>query len=133
LTIAYNPQFALLMSVSLSLATSVTLGTGLDQMLIQMGGLASAVLLLRNVRTRTRLVQVGLGAGLAYLSMTFAAGLLTGQTWRLIFSEASRHLLWGGLAGFILTGSLPLVERCFSVVTDISLLELGDDSHPLLT
>src|SRR5204863_7955054 len=38
----------------------------------------------------------------------------------------------GALAGFILTGALPLVERCFSVITDVSLLELCDGSHPLL-
>jgi putative nucleotidyltransferase with HDIG domain len=132
LSIAYNPQFALLMSVSLSLAAVVALGTDLDHLLIEMGGLATAVLLLRNVRTRTRLVQVGIGAGLAYLAMTVAAGLLSGQTWRLILWEAGRHFAWGSLAGFILTGSLPLVERCFSVVTDVSLLELADGSHPLL-
>src|SRR5579871_1289669 len=55
LTIAYNPQFALLMSFCLSLATTVALGSNLERLLIQMGGLATAVLLLRNVSTRTRL------------------------------------------------------------------------------
>ncbi len=29
-------------------------------------------------------------------------------------------------------GGLPFVERIFSVQTDLSLLELGDPSHPLL-
>jgi putative nucleotidyltransferase with HDIG domain len=132
LTIAYNAQFALLMSVSLSLATTVALETNLQHLLIQMGGLATAVLLLRNLRTRTRLVQVGAGAGLAYLAMTVAMGLLSGQTTYLICREGARHFIQGALAGFILTGCLPLVERCFGVVTDVSLLELGDGSHPLL-
>src|SRR5207245_1062973 len=36
LTIAYNPQFALLISFCLSLATSVALGTDLERVLIQM-------------------------------------------------------------------------------------------------
>jgi putative nucleotidyltransferase with HDIG domain len=132
LTIAYNAQFALLMSFCLSLASTVTLGVSLEQLLIQMAGLASSILLLRNVRTRTRLVQVGVGAGLAYFAMTVAVGLLSGQTWRFTMSEAVRHLIWGSLAGFVLTGILPLVERCFGVITDVSLLELGDGSHPLL-
>jgi putative nucleotidyltransferase with HDIG domain len=132
LTIVYNPPFALLMSLSLGLATTVALGTDLGHLLIQMGGLATAVLLLRNVRTRTRLVEVGVGAGLAYLAMTLATGLLSGQTWKLIGYDAARHFLWGSLAGFLLTGVLPLVERCFGVVTDISLLELADGSHPLM-
>jgi putative nucleotidyltransferase with HDIG domain len=131
-TIAYNPQFALLMSFCLSLATTVALETNLDRLLIQMGGLATAILLLRSVRTRTRLVQVGLGAGLAYLAMTLATGLLSGQAWRLILWEGSRNFIWGSLAGFLLTGSLPLVERCFGIITDVRLLELADGSHPLL-
>jgi cyclic-di-AMP phosphodiesterase PgpH len=131
-TIAYNPQFALLMSFSMTLALSVALGSDLSHLLQQMGGLAAAVLLLRNVRTRTRLVKVGTGAGLAYLAMTVATGALSGQTWQLIASDALRNFLWGTLAGFLLTGLLPVVERCFGIITDVSLLELADGSHPLL-
>jgi putative nucleotidyltransferase with HDIG domain len=132
LTIAYNPQFALLMSFCLSLATTVALAAELDGLLIQMSGLATAVLLLRNVRTRTGLVQVGIGAGFAYLAMTVATSILSAQPWRLIFWEGGRNFAWGALAGFLLTGSLPLVERCFGIITDVRLLELGDGSHPLL-
>lgn len=132
LTVVYNPQFALLMSFSLALAVNVTLGMDLNHLLILMGGLATAVLLLQNVRTRTRLVEVGAGAGLAFLAMTVATSLLSGQTWPLIVRDAGRHFAWGTLAGFLLTGTLPLVERCFGIITDISLLELADGSHPLL-
>jgi putative nucleotidyltransferase with HDIG domain len=132
LTIVYNPQFALLMSFSLALATTVALGTGLNHLLIQMGGLATAVLNLGAVRTRTKLVTVAAAAGAGYLAMTVATGLLSGQTATLIFFDAGRNLLWGTLAGFLLTGSLPLVERAFGIVTDIRLLELADGSHPLL-
>jgi hypothetical protein len=132
LTIVYNPQFALLMSVSLSLAMSVLLGTDLGYLLQQMGGMATAVLLLHNIRTRSQLVKVAAGAGLAYLIMTLATGTLSGQSWRLMLGDAGRNFVWGALAGFLLTGALPLVERCFGIVTDISLRELADGSHPLL-
>jgi putative nucleotidyltransferase with HDIG domain len=132
LTLAYNPQFALLMSVSLALATVVALGTDLRHLLVALSGLAPAVLLLRNVRTRTRLVKVAAFAGIAYLLMTVATGLLSGQTWGLILADGVRRFVWGVLAGFLLTGLLPVVERVFGIVTDISLLELADGSHPLL-
>jgi putative nucleotidyltransferase with HDIG domain len=132
LTIAYNPQFALLMSLSLSLAVTTALGADLNSLLIQLGGLAAAVLLLRSVRTRTRLIEVGAGAGLAYLAMTLATGLISGQTGRLILFDACRHFAWGILAGFLVSGCLPLVERCFTIITDFSLQVLADGSHPLL-
>lgn len=132
LTLAYNPQFALLMAVSLSVAMNVVLGANVWHLLQQLAGLAAVVLLLRNVRSRTQLVQVAGSAGLAYLLMTVATGLLSGQTAQFILTDALRFFLWGSLAGFLLTGLLPLVERAFNIVTDISLLELADGSHPLL-
>jgi putative nucleotidyltransferase with HDIG domain len=132
LTIVYNPQFALLMSFSLSLAVTVALGKDMMVLLELMGGLAAVVLLLRSVRTRTQLVKVGLGAGGAFLLMTVATGLLSWQTRSLIVGDAFRHFLWGSLAGFLMTGLLPVVERCFGIITDVSLLELADGAHPLL-
>lgn len=132
LALAYNPQFALVMSFSLSLAATVALGSDVNLLLVQMGGLATAILLLRNLRRRTQLVEVCASAGLAYLAMTIATGMLTGQTWGLIAFDATRNFLWGTLAGFLLSGSLPVIERCFGIVTDISLSELADGSHPLL-
>jgi len=132
LTLVYNPQFALLMSFSLSLGISVMLGSDLSYLLQQMGGLATAVMLLRNVRTRTQLVKVAAGAGLAYLAMTLATGMLSDQSWKLMLPDAGRNFVWGAAAGFLMTGALPLIERCFGIVTDISLLELADGSHPLL-
>lgn len=132
LTIVYNPQFALLMSFSLTLIATIALGGGLPQLLIMMGGLATAVLLLPDVRTRTRLVEIGAAAGLGFLAMTLATGLLSNQPLKMIASDGGRHFLWGLLAGFILAGSLPIVERCFGVITDVTLLKLADGSHPLL-
>ena len=131
-TIAYNPQFALMMSLCLTLAVLVISGGNLGDLLIAMAGQATAILVLRGIRTRTRLVEVGAMAGLAYAAMNLAAGLYTNQTPSLIFWESVRGMAWGVLSGFLVSGLLPLVERCFSVVTDVSLIELGDGSHPLL-
>ncbi len=131
LAIAYNPPFALLLSLTLSLSTTVALGSNLHQLLVEMGGLATAVLSLRSVRTRTRLVKVGLLSGLVYLFMTIGTGLLAEQIWLFVMFDAIRNLVWGTIAGFLVSGCLPLVERCFNIVTDVTLLELADGSHPL--
>jgi len=45
---------------------------------------------------------------------------------------AGCNALWTVAAGFVLTGLLPYIESLFGVLTDISLLELGDVSHALL-
>jgi putative nucleotidyltransferase with HDIG domain len=132
LALVYNPQFALLMAYSLALATTVALDGDLAMLLVQMGGLATAVLLLQHVRTRTRLVKVAAAAGVPYAAMAVATGLLSQQTWSFMLADGGRNFAWAATAGFLLSGSLPLVERSFGIITEVSLLELADGSHPLL-
>jgi putative nucleotidyltransferase with HDIG domain len=110
----------------------LTMSIRFGELLIVMGGQATAILSLRSVRTRTKLVEVGALAGLAALAMTVASGLYSDQTLKLLAFDAARGLSWATLAGFIVSGLLPVVERWFGIITDVRLLELGDGSHPLL-
>ncbi|MFO0863983.1 MAG: HDIG domain-containing protein [Gemmataceae bacterium] len=132
LTLAYNPQFALVMSFALTLTINLMASGSVEKILVQLGGQATAILLMRSVRSRMRLVKTAAMAGGAYAAMTLASGILTGQTWSFIAADMFRHWLWGACSGFVLTGLLPFVERGFGVVTDISLLELADGTHPLM-
>jgi putative nucleotidyltransferase with HDIG domain len=132
LAIAFRPPFALLVTFCFSTALTASRGNNMDHLLVQIGGQALAVLLVRNVRTRTQLVRVGAVAGIGYVVMTVATALLTQQLPNLTVADTGRRFLWALLAGFIVTGALPLIEHCFGVITDIRLLELADASHPLL-
>jgi putative nucleotidyltransferase with HDIG domain len=131
-SVVFPAPFALLLSFTLSLATVMSLGTGTEQMLILMGGLAPAALMPRGINSRSQFVKVAAIAGLAYAATTGACYLLTEQTLRFTLSDAIRSFFWTVLAGFILGGAIPLIERCYGVVTDVSLMELADSSHPLL-
>jgi putative nucleotidyltransferase with HDIG domain len=133
LAIAFNQPFALIVSGSMALITSLAQGAGMErQFLVLISGLTVAILLLRNVRTRSRLVHIGFYAGLTYALMTFAVGMLTNQTWPMIGYDALQRFMLGLVSGLLMSGLLPFVERMFSVITDISLLEQTDASHPLL-
>ena len=111
----------------------ITLGGRLSDLLVAMGGQATAILILRNVRTRTRLVEVGGVAGHRLSRHDRGDGTVQRPD-----VAADRHATPAAacsgalLAGFLVSGLLPLVERCFGIVTDVSLLELADGSHPLL-
>jgi hypothetical protein len=50
----------------------------------------------------------------------------------MLIRSAGRNALWTLAAGFLVTGLLPMIENFFGVLTEISLLEWGDVSHPLL-
>jgi putative nucleotidyltransferase with HDIG domain len=132
LAIAYNPSFALMATFGLALLTCLTLGSGISHFLVFMGGTAAGVLALSEVRTRTKLIKVGATAAIAYLLLTWATGFWEHQPLELVRSDGLWRAGWGLMAGFFLGGSLPFLESAFGIVTGISLLELGDITHPLL-
>jgi putative nucleotidyltransferase with HDIG domain len=132
LAIAYRPNFALMATFDLSLLTCIALGGDLAHFLVVMGGTSAGVLALNEVRSRTKLIKVGATAALGYLAMTWATGLWEHQPIELIRSDGFWRAGWGLMAGFFLGGSLPFLESTLGIVTGISLLELGDITHPLL-
>ncbi len=132
LAVAYNPYFALMATFGLCALTTLTMGAGIDYFLILMGGTAAGVLTLDEVRTRTKLIKVGATAALGYFVLTWAAGLFQDQPTTLVVRDSLWRAGWGLMAGFFLGGSLPFIETTFGIVTGISLLELGDVTHPLL-
>jgi putative nucleotidyltransferase with HDIG domain len=130
--IAYNPSFAMMITFGLSLLTCIALGAGLPYFLVVMGGTAAGLLSLSEVRTRTKLIKVGATAAGTYFLMTWATGLWQDQPLDLVKSDSLWRAGWGLMAGFFLGGSLPFLENALGIVTGISLLELGDNTHPLL-
>ena len=133
IAIAYHQEIALLLSAAVALIVVVALGQGLFQYVVFLSGITAAVLTLGRIRSRRKLIYVGLWSGLV-VSLTFlGVNTLDGQPLNgILLSEAVRVGLWAIVAGFLMTGLLPFVENLFGVLTDISLLELGDVAHPLL-
>ncbi len=131
--IAYKRELALLMSTSLLIFLGLVCGYGLGEFVVLVGSTATAILLLGRIRSRSKLIKVGAFTGLATLSLSLITGLLEGQSLgQPLWEMALRNGLWAFAAGFFVTGLLPFIESVFGVLTDISLLELGDASHPLL-
>lgn len=131
--IAYPRDVALVLSIALSLVASITCGHGLGEFLILAGVVTSAIVQLDCIRSRSKLLLVGGISGLVAFAATLGVGLLDEQPWDWsLWTYAARNGLWTLAAGFLLTGLLPLIEKLFGVLTEISLLEWGDVSHPLL-
>ena len=141
--IAYRQEVGLLRSGAGALVFTVSSGFGLAEFTVLLATMCSTVLLLGRVRSRTKLLYVGVAAGLVAMFTSLGVGMLTGQNvgWVLVAELVElpvlvMHSLWLAvctiLSGLIMTGLLPFVEQAFDVQTDISLLELGDAAHPLL-
>jgi putative nucleotidyltransferase with HDIG domain len=132
MAIAYDREFSLLLTAAVTLIGTQAVGLDLEDAIVMMATSVGAILCLDRVRTRSKLLMVGIvAAGVAILT-TIGVGTLEGQPY---WPLAATALWWGFLAivaGSLMTCLLPLVERVFNVQTDLSLIELGDPAHPLL-
>jgi putative nucleotidyltransferase with HDIG domain len=160
-TIAYGRNVTLVLFTALALATVLTLGLDLAKFVVLMAAGASTTLMLGRIRTRTRPIYVTASAALVTAFTTVGVGVMAGQVngapeqlepsavsnllstnvvglsknWIFLtqlFKEAAVNAVYTILAGSVMITLLPFVERVFGVQTDLSLLELGDASHPLL-
>lgn len=137
LAIAYDQRFALAMGVVLAVLVGIALQVPLAETLVILAGMGVAVMQLREIRSRSKLVIVGVYAGLAMAMASTIVGLagrpvhLEGVSW-LVFMDAGLAFFSGFLAGLLVQGILPVVERAFNVTTAMTLKELNDASHPLL-
>lgn len=154
IAIAYGRELALLLTAAVTLVATLSLGQSLADFVILVATSAATILLLGRVRSRTKLIYVGIAAGAVAMLTTLGVSTLVGRSfgWSgtgrsplngldewIQHSFVLRQLfgsLWYGvcavLAGVLMTGLLPFIEKLFDVQTDISLLELGDAAHPLL-
>jgi len=131
--IAYDEDLALLLAAEVALIVVVGLGRGLGDYVTLASAAAAMIFWMGRLRSRSKLIYVGLWAGAVALATQIGAHLLEEQTLdRQLLFEAGRMGVWTLLAGFLMTGLLPFIERTFGVLTDLSLLEVGDVAHPLL-
>ncbi|RIK77345.1 MAG: metal-dependent phosphohydrolase [Planctomycetota bacterium] len=130
--IAYQQELALLLSACVALVIVVAIGHGLTQALALVATTAGAVLVLKQVRTRSRLLFVGFTAAAVGFLTTLGVGVLDERSWAPLVSDGFIIALWSIIAGSLMTVMLPTVEKMFGVETDLSLIELGDPAHPLL-
>ncbi len=132
-TLLYSQELAFLLAASVALLTQLTLGREMPDLVTVLACVSVPVLLLRRVRSRTKLMYVASWAAVATGVTVLGVGILMG---RIPGLDLLRDALWMAgctvAAGLLMTGLLPFIERFFGVQTDLSLLELGDVAHPLL-
>ena len=140
LAIAYNQVLAALTGFSMTLVLTLAIGGGVGHFVVLMSAIAASVVPLNQVSNRMKLVKVGFGAAVTFLLVFLGTGIIESQQLSRVWADPDHRFLlnglrgagWCFLSGFLVSGSLPFIENLFGVVTDISLLELSDVSHPLL-
>jgi putative nucleotidyltransferase with HDIG domain len=132
LSIAYEQRFAVGVATVHALLVTIGLDQRVGFLLIILIGVVASCFLLGEVRSRSRLIEVG--------GLTAVAMMATTAAWGLVSLDPLPYLvnncLYAGAAGlsvgFVVLGILPFVEKSFKITTGMTLLELADASNPLL-
>lgn len=130
--IVYRQEVALLLTLGLCVLVVYATGQTLGNCLVLMAVVSTGIFMVRRIRSRRKLIWVGLCCSLVAFSLTMVVGILDGQPLTWLFMEGVRDAFWALVTSFLISGLLPFLEAPFGVVTDLSLLELGDVAHPLL-
>lgn len=133
ISIAYRQELGFLLTALVAFVSTMANGQGISEFVILVATTASAALLSGTIRSRTRLVYVGLMAAVIGFPTAMGVSVLTGDP---VSKELLVKAAWVGLSavmgGLLMTAILPFMERVLNLETDISLLEIGDAAHPLL-
>ncbi len=143
LVIAYNQRFALGMAALHGLLVTVTLRQGIDFYLPILAGAAVFCFALNEIRTRGRLIEIGMASSAVIFASIWALGLsrMLGTIWSPWIVTTDVHSLatesiWAATSGILVAmfalAILPPVERVFQITTAMTLLELCDANKPLL-
>lgn len=138
IAIVHNQMLAILSAFCLSMLIEVSTTGSIAHFAVLMLLCFVVVLPLKNISSRSVLIKVGLLLAVVGFIAVWGMSIVGSHD----FSDAwSNHAIlilglkfagWSLVCCFLVHGSLPFIESAFGIVTDISLLELTDVSHPLL-
>ena len=133
IAIAYHIELALMLIALVCLAFTVAHGYSVDEFVILTTAGATAAINSRQIRSRTKLVNVGLIGAFVVFPTVLGVKYMLGQPFQLaLLTDAILFAAGTLFACLLVSVLLPFLERGFDIQTDISLLELSDANHPLL-
>ncbi len=134
LTIAYDQRFALAMGIIYSMLACIAAGfeTDFGLFLTMAAGTVSSCFLLREIRTRMKILEVGVFAGVAVFIISFASDLFELGFNRHIFVEAGFAAAAVIAISIVIQALLPIIEKAFRIATSMTLLDYSDANQPLL-
>ncbi len=132
MVITYNQRFALAIGSVQAILMTMQLRGDFGMLIVMFSGVMPCVFLLQEVRTRSKIIEVSAISALIVFVAVWARNWAGQTPWRFAMVDGLWAAGFAVLAGFLVQGVLPLIERAFKVATSMTLLEWCDASRPLL-
>jgi len=134
LTIAYNQRFAIGMTLFYCVLACFAIGrvATVELFLTMMVGTVTCCFLLREIRTRMKLIEVTMFAAVAVFITAGSIGLIEKQSLTAISKASGSAAAVTIAVGIIIQGFLPIIEKVFGIATSMTLMDYSDANQPLL-
>lgn len=130
--IVINLRFAIFMIFILALMTGNIFKIDIDNTVALFASGVVGVSFCSHIRRRIRILEGGFLGGLVNTAIIYAVAFARNINFGSVWLVGLSGLFSGVGSGIILIGILPLIEYMFDTTTEIRLLELSDQGHPLL-
>lgn len=132
LTIAYSHRFAFGVSAVLAALITLTMNGSFELFMVMVAVAAVPIFTLGDIRSRMKLLYVGVWTGAAAGVLTWLVGLTQQQALVFVATQAGIAAIAAFGACCLVLVMLPVIERLFGLATSMTLLEWADTSTPLL-
>jgi len=134
LSIVHDQRFAMAMSITYAMLACFAADrqTDFSLFLTMMAGSIASCFLLREVRTRIKILEVGVFAGSVVFLISFATDIFEMGFSRYILADAGWTMIAVICVAVIIQAFLPLIEKIFRIATSMTLLDYSDANQPLL-
>ena len=125
-------RFAVVMIIVLSLVTGYIFRVNVDHSIALFAGGIIGIFFCSQLRRRIKILEGGFIAGLVNVFVVYGIAFSRNISFTPAWLMGVVGMSSGVGSAVILIGLLPLIEYVFDTTTDIRLLELSDQGHPLL-
>jgi hypothetical protein len=135
LTITYNQRFAMAMILFYSVLAFLATGrfANANILLTVITAAAPFCFLIKEIRTRMKLLEVSFVAAVSVFLMAAALELLSSPRWSMsVLEVAGPNAGITLVVGVLMQGLLPVLERVFRISTSMTLLDYSVANQPLL-
>lgn len=132
LTVAYTRRFAMGIISITAIILCLCLRGDAAMLITLILAAAATVLPLKEIRTRERLIWVGVMSACAIFVASTAFELIDGQALDFAAIGGVKAAVGALLSAMFVLATLPLIERVFGIATSLTLLEWRDPTRPLL-
>ncbi len=128
-----NAAVSFIFAAVLSLVTGVSFSNNIGLVIIFFIGSVVGITAVSKVRRRSQILWAGILVGMVQFIGLLGLGLLNNLDYYVVLRQSAVWSIASAIAcAFILMVLLPILESIFSIVTNITLLELSDFNQPLL-